>query len=605
MRLLNTRTHLLEEFLDEGSIPPYAILSHTWGEEEVSFKEMADLTTLDIHRREGHCKIDMACRVAASEGEGYEYIWIDTCCIDKSSSAELTEAINSMYNWYSRAEVCYVYFYDLTMADSEAVDPPLKTRKDLAKCKWYFRGWTLQELIAPKNITFFDKDWVRVGCKQSLVKELSAITKISEAILQHRQDLSTVSVAQKMSWAAHRHTTRVEDAAYCLLGIFSVHLPLIYGEKHRAFRRLQEAILTSGSDLSIFSWRRQPSSSSSVKQDQPRKYCGLLASEPSWFSESGPLVKKRRYDRAELFPCNGAIKVKMQFLVEMTHLNGGYRYLLPLDCAHEGNPSATLCVRLRKYGPNEFIRENPDVIETFVGTDLRKPIIPSNRYLLLDVPIRDMGTAAPRRKPFDLIGQSRTHAIQFKLPLGMSIQMLDISPGHRFDGEDVAFYLNEESDYDSCMARMRVGVLSPLAGGSDKADFECMFCALGWSSISPRPGDTGALQCAVLDYREYAAAFSEFRFDARGWDFHRAYFLERLVFHGMPRRSCLVIEVRRADTGQSEWVRVRFEASRVRDENVCRNEYWRVEFFLDRSNDGDMFKEVQDGGGLGWDMVPT
>jgi len=583
MRLLHTRTRLLEEFLDDGSIPPYAILSHTWGKEEISFKEMADLTNVDIHK-EGYRKIDMACQVAAANG--YEHIWIDTCCIDKSSSAELTEAINSMYNWYMRAEVCYVYFYDLMMAptlDGEGDDPALKTREDLAKCKWFFRGWTLQELIAPRNIIFFDKDWETVGCKQSLVHELSTITNISETILQHKQDLSSVSVAQKMSWAAHRHTTRVEDTAYCLLGIFGVHLHFIYGEKDRAFRRLQEAILTSGSDLSIFAWRRPRS----THNNQSREYCGVLASEPSWFSESGSLAKKRRYDRAELFPCNGAIKVKMQFLVEMTHHNGSYRYLLPLDCAHEENPTATLCVRLRKHGPNEFIRENPDVIEEFpVDTKLRKPIIPSNRYLLLDLPVQDPSN--------DLIGQSRTHAIQFKLPQGMSIQMLDISPGHRFDGEDVIFYLNEESDHDSCMARMQVGTPRPLVDPSTQADFEFMFCALGWSSIPPRPEDTGALQCAVLDYRKYAKAFSEFRFDARGWDFHRASFLDRLVFHEMPRRSCLVMEVDKANAGPSEWVRVRFETSRVKDENVCRNEYWVVEFFLDRSSDRETFKEVTD-----------
>ncbi|KAK0655719.1 hypothetical protein B0T16DRAFT_424448 [Cercophora newfieldiana] len=198
MRLINTATLQFEEFIRQN-IPEYAILSHTWEEEEVSFADI----------------ILKTCEIAQSEGHGYA--WVDTCCIDKSSSAELTEAINSMFKWYQNAKVCYAFLSDFpASADSNEA---------LEICRWFTRGWTLQELIAPRDVTFFRQDWTK--------------------------PLRSIAVAQKMSWAAFRETTRVEDMAYSLLGIFDVNMPMLYGEGEKAFRRLQEEIIRSTSDLSI------------------------------------------------------------------------------------------------------------------------------------------------------------------------------------------------------------------------------------------------------------------------------------------------------------------------------------------------------------------
>lgn len=171
---------------------------------------------------------------------GIRYAWVDTCCIDKSSSAELTEAINSMYRWYQRSAICYAYLSDLSPSDSLNIALP--------SCRWFTRGWTLQELIAPTEMRFFDRSWIDRGSKESLCTKLSAITAIDTKVLRHELPLSSIAIAQRMSWAAKRETTRIEDRSYSLFGLFGVH-------KETAFRRLQEEIIKSTLDMSIFAWK--------------------------------------------------------------------------------------------------------------------------------------------------------------------------------------------------------------------------------------------------------------------------------------------------------------------------------------------------------------
>ncbi|KAJ3579558.1 hypothetical protein NPX13_g1005 [Xylaria arbuscula] len=192
----------------------------------------------------------MLCWLASREG--YDFAWCDTCCINKASSAELTEAINSMFSWYAVAEMCYVY-----LADYDGSKP----NDEMRASKWYTRGWTLQELIAPTHVRFYDASWAIVGTKATLCKELENITGIDSHILLATKDqdlndvLSQEPIAKRMSWAATRKSSRVEDTAYCLLGIFGINLPLLYSEGERAFIRLQEEIARTNNDLSLFAWR--------------------------------------------------------------------------------------------------------------------------------------------------------------------------------------------------------------------------------------------------------------------------------------------------------------------------------------------------------------
>ncbi|CAK7219861.1 hypothetical protein SCUCBS95973_003964 [Sporothrix curviconia] len=282
MRLINTKTLELEEYFN--NIPKYAILSHTWGEGEVSFADWKDLGA--ARKKEGFRKIELTCQQAAHDG--YKYAWVDTNCIDKTSSSELSEAINSMFAWYRDAQVCYVFLKDVSVpGEPDAVPgstPPGGThRKYLADpavlrafkdSAWFTRGWTLQELLAPTKVQFFSFEWLPLGTKESERRLITDITDIDSDYIKRPEDVSTASVARRMSWMAKRRTTRVEDTAYCLLGLFGIHMALLYGEGHRAFLRLQEEIIRVSNDQTIFCWQaskkgRLPPSSLAGSEDLP------------------------------------------------------------------------------------------------------------------------------------------------------------------------------------------------------------------------------------------------------------------------------------------------------------------------------------------------
>ncbi|KAH7326969.1 heterokaryon incompatibility protein-domain-containing protein, partial [Rhexocercosporidium sp. MPI-PUGE-AT-0058] len=241
MRLLHYKSDSdfgLTEFR-EGDIPQYAILSHTWEAEEVTFKDLADVTSKS---KAGYGKI-LFCGEQARRDD-LQYFWVDTCCIDKSNSTELAEAINSMFRWYQKAAKCYVFLSDVprTTAHSKGPSHQLLWESAFRTSRWFTRGWTLQELIAPTFVEFFSKDWELLGDKASLERCICDITKIPSKALRGGP-LADFSVTERMSWAETRQTTREEDMAYSLLGIFDVYMPLIYGEgKENAFCRLNREL---------------------------------------------------------------------------------------------------------------------------------------------------------------------------------------------------------------------------------------------------------------------------------------------------------------------------------------------------------------------------
>lgn len=214
MYLLNTYTLTLNVFV--ATRPEYAILSHKWGAEqdEVTFQEMQ---SGDARHREkkGFDKISRFCQVAKENG--YKWVWVDTCCIDKSSSAELSEAINSMYHWYKEADVCYAYLEDVDEVEA------------IGRSRWFTRGWTLQELLAPEVVEFYDREWNEIGTRFDLRESISKATGIEEDVLRGSLVPNRYTVALRMSWAADRESSREEDTAYSLLGLFGVHMPLLYG----------------------------------------------------------------------------------------------------------------------------------------------------------------------------------------------------------------------------------------------------------------------------------------------------------------------------------------------------------------------------------------
>ncbi|KAI0692861.1 hypothetical protein C8T65DRAFT_744963 [Cerioporus squamosus] len=232
MWLLSTSCAELKDFVSSESVGGYAILSHVWNTDEQSYQDIQALRALCAQteqnpRNLASDKIRRCCELA--ERHGYLWLWIDTCCIDKTSSAELSEAINSRYRYYSLADVCYA-------------------------SRWHLRGWTLQELVAPKQLLFISQSWDVLGSKAELATVLETTTGVPATVLRFQQRVVDISIAQRMSWAAFRTTTRVEDEAYCLMGIFGVNMPTLYGEGRAAFQRLQEEILRRHADTTLFAW---------------------------------------------------------------------------------------------------------------------------------------------------------------------------------------------------------------------------------------------------------------------------------------------------------------------------------------------------------------
>jgi hypothetical protein len=218
MRLLRSRDLTFQSFIEYESIPKYAILSHTWEEEEVTYKEMSKHPDQAVSKR-GYQKIKACAQLALQDG--LDYFWIDTCCINQASSSGSSEAINSMFDLYRNSHVCYAYLCDLSTPLPD-IYHRLWTVKFQPSC-WFTRGWTLQELIAPKSLEFYSGDWSFVGTKVKLASAITERTAIPYEVITGG-DFSKASVAQRMSWAAGRSTSRREDAAYCLMGIFDVNM---------------------------------------------------------------------------------------------------------------------------------------------------------------------------------------------------------------------------------------------------------------------------------------------------------------------------------------------------------------------------------------------
>jgi hypothetical protein len=228
---------------NDDHLPPYAILSHTWTEDqEVTYNELVSGTGKD---KTGYAKIRF-CGERAFQ-DNLHHFWVDTCCINKATSDELSTAINSMFRWYQRAARCYVFLSDVAVPN-DIPDPQLYRitwEAAFRRSRWFTRGWTLQELLAPGSVEFFSKEGRLLGSKVLLEREIQEITQIPVEVLRG-QRLSEISIDQRMSWAARRKTKIKEDKAYCLFGIFGVFMPLIYGEgEDHALERLREEIWKS------------------------------------------------------------------------------------------------------------------------------------------------------------------------------------------------------------------------------------------------------------------------------------------------------------------------------------------------------------------------
>ncbi|KIK69181.1 hypothetical protein GYMLUDRAFT_188725, partial [Collybiopsis luxurians FD-317 M1] len=280
IRLISTLNFECQDFKNDP--PRYAILSHTWDEKEKSSPELFGAAAFDLNilpaQRAGYHKVKASCEQARELG--FSYIWIDLWCIDRTSISGLSSGLNEMFRYYQDSSLCLVYLNDI------GIDPVNKFNGfQLAKCKWFTRGWTLLELLAPSSVIFYDCSWEKIGTKISLGNIIATITGIPFDALSNKCSLEKFSIAQRMSWAAHRETTLDEDMAYCLMGIFGVNMPIIYGEGgQEAFMRLQAKIIQQSNDQTIFAWTAEPNLAK-----------GLLAATPKAFQNSGDIVVDSTY----------------------------------------------------------------------------------------------------------------------------------------------------------------------------------------------------------------------------------------------------------------------------------------------------------------------
>jgi hypothetical protein len=454
IRLLHINTRGFTSFPDLRSVPEYAILSHRWIHTQRNGQHVA----LDISYTEflagsgdqrGYEKIDKACEAvlyfAHEQGRTLEWIWIDSCCIDKSNNEEHTEAINSMYQWYARSYVCITYLGDVDTFD------------EASSSEWFRRGWTLQELIAPERVLFYNKRWQGCGSKNDYSpglhdqtqypflnrsKELADITNIDIALLrlQDRKAIKTkldsIPACQKMSWASDRNTTKDEDMAYCMIGIFDIsHMYLKRGEGRRAFIRLQEEVIKQSNDLTLFAWKLSDDNDACMEdnclgleelsQNAPKNapffdsnpasgLHGIFACGPSHFRHASQI------EPTQLAVYNEEITITSRGVKFITPLLGTgpfFPFRMPLYCT-DGTSSQLLSIELRLLGGSIYARANCTQLP-LVRKDAK--VIPNQDDVFLAHKIRHFQHCAE---------QMHKHAIRLPESILKTLHLVHVSPGY-------------------------------------------------------------------------------------------------------------------------------------------------------------------------------
>ena len=355
----------------------YAMLSHCWcavEEDELLFNEVRDLSIDAADKLQGHGgykKVVGGCNKARADG--IDWLWAAPCCISSENDTDLSEAVNAMYRWYANSERCYAYLHDVNAYSSS-------TRTSFNNSKWFLCGWTLQGLIAPRDIEFVDFHWNKIDNKTNMISALKDITGIPQDVLTHGlpppHHSHRPSVAQIMSWAASRQTRRAEDQAYSLVGLFGVYMKIRYGEKENAFQRLQEAIIEEYNDHTIFAWFDNLRSGS-VLADNPGCFLGsfnvVRLDPPDAFAPECPTD----FARLEAHRGFQVSEKGIEIWLPVTDRPGSRNPVqAKLACCRKGNPnliSINLSVALCDYDDDDlFIRDmDSDILsETLVPRGL-------------------------------------------------------------------------------------------------------------------------------------------------------------------------------------------------------------------------------------------
>lgn len=560
MWLIDVETRRLAEFVGIN-VPPYAILSHTWvSGQEVTFQEMRSPAGLDptALSKSGWGKIDKTCRQTAQDG--LKYAWVDTCCIDKSSSAELSEAINSMFRWYKRAAICYVFLSGLAHFDWSEDAGELQA--SIEHCRWFSRSWTLQELIAPLHIDFYDEDWEFCFTKEMASEALARITGIGCDILNHKIDLSSVSVAQKMSWAATRESTRIEDLAYSLLGIFGINMPLLYGEEERAFLRLQAEIISSCPDPTILAWMQRLETSEDYLEDLDDSYSGVMASSPSSFQDCAEVKSLSNQPLFDFSMSNRGIQLRAQFGLLPLRASRGSCIVLPV-CEIRNQAFG---IRVRNLGGSCFVRQDAQELVRI------RPEAVAHRLVLEPFLLKQMpppSTTANETR--NIILESRHCVLEAVMPPDMEIYRR--WPWQQWDEEDTLFFGPHRPSDDVGWASLKIVALPPYPfydGGTGSVDF--LFYAFGWAA---NPGSGTPPRCTIHRVRGGVddRAMEQMNHEAVRDSWNAYWVANRLVSNGIAEQHFLV-----AGTSRRDVLLLTCELRSVEDAAVSLNPFWRAEF---------------------------
>ncbi|KAI0815532.1 HET-domain-containing protein [Xylaria sp. FL0064] len=547
MWLINARTRLLEEFTGL-KIPEYAILSHTWeAGQEVTFQEFSRESRTSAKR--GYWKIDQTCQQAIRDG--LDYVWVDTCCIDKSSSAELSEAINSMYNWYQRASVCYVYFVDL-------FHPVGPDDPNLQDCRWFTRAWTLQELIAPIHVKFYARAWEFCFTKSDASAQLSRIAGINPRILRHEIPLSAICVAQKMSWARSCQATRVEDIAYSLLGIFAINMPLLYGEESKAFMRLQSEIIRSCPDLSILAWfdSPMPGENTAVGEEAISLFSTVLASSPGSFGGCHSFTRLQNHSLPDFSISNRGINIRAKFCLQYS--NTRVELALPVCQSSRW----TFAIRMRNVGGGCFVRQDPTGLMRLRSGEMSDHLV-LNPYLLTQ-PLR---LDSPDTKyELETILSTREYGLQVVLDPSMAIYRR--WPWTKWDEVDNLFFGPE--DLDLGWAALKIVSQPPGNFVIERSDqyFDFLLYVFGWARPGSEPPRctmhkvSGTISDRALEDMNNLAVTE---------DWNAYWVVNRLVTHHVHEHTVVVVG---AENDRS--LLLTCHLSWVADHRICPNRFWRI-----------------------------
>ncbi len=556
MWLINVKTRLLEEFIGL-EIPEYAILSHTWeAGQEVTFQEISR-DPRGINGKRGYWKIDQTCRQAICDG--LDYAWVDTCCIDKSSSAELSEAINSMFRWYQRASVCYVYLVDLLRAVAPQV-------VDVQDCRWFTRSWTLQELIAPRHMKFYSRDWDFCFTKSDASAHLSHIAGINMHVLCNEKPLSTVCVAQKMSWARSRQATRVEDIAYSLLGIFDINMPLLYGEEAKAFMRLQSEIIRSCPDLSILAWSDNPipGGNTVVNEEAVDLFSTVLASSPGNFGVCSNFSKLQNRSAPNFSISNRGISLQARF--GLRDSNTTTILVLPV-CQSSGR---IIGIQMRNIGAGCFVRQDPTALVGVQSGEMAMRLMLTPFLPTQALPVDTLETRYGR----ELILSSRHYGLQIVLDPSMEIYRR--WPWTQWDEVDRLFFVPDDPDLGWAAVKI---VSSPPAdfmneNGDGSIDF--LLYVFGWAKPQSEPP-----QCTIhrVNGTMSDRALEDMNNTAVAEDWNSYWVVNRLVSSQVPEHSAVVV-----GSTKSHSLLLTCHRSIVENRYLCANPFWSVR--------------------IGWEVVP-